>query len=82
MNLQETSSYTRNSTRASERHSLISRGDMKLRTLIGTLVAMLLVASCATEPEEVVPTTVAEDVARIAIPGPVGESIVTVGGLV
>ena len=36
---------------------------MKLHILIGTLVAMVLVASCAAEPEEVAPTTVAEYVA-------------------
>ncbi|MDX2465802.1 MAG: hypothetical protein QNL12_00685 [Acidimicrobiia bacterium] len=35
---------------------------MKLHILIGTLVAMVLVASCAAEPEEVAPTTVAEEV--------------------
>jgi len=39
---------------------------MKLHILIGTLVAMVLVASCAAEPEEVAPTTVAEEVATEA----------------
>ena len=39
---------------------------MKLHILIGALVAMVLVASCAAEPEEVAPTTVAEDVATEA----------------
>lgn len=45
---------------------------MKLHLLIGTLVAMVLVASCAAEPEEVGPATVAEDVAteaeKLAVP--------------
>ena len=35
---------------------------MKIRILIGALVAMVIIASCAAEPEEGVPTTTAEDV--------------------
>lgn len=50
----------------SERHSVTGRGDMKLQILIGILVATVLVASCAAEPEEVAPTTVAEEVATEA----------------
>jgi hypothetical protein len=47
---------------------------MKAYLLIGTLLVMSLVASCAAEPEEGVPTTAADDVASepVETAGPAG----------
>ncbi|MGB5188127.1 MAG: hypothetical protein WBO84_13495 [Acidimicrobiia bacterium] len=53
---------------------------MRLRILVGTVLVTSLLSSCAAEPEEIVPTTVADEVARevesVAVPAGVETDVV------
>ena len=52
---------------------------MRLRILVGTVLVTSLLSSCAAEPEEIVPTTVADEVASevesVAVPAGVDTDV-------